>query len=117
MIKKSLKAGRVVQIFYIYIDPIIAWNFTKAREFLEGRNIVKDRFIEQFFSARENVIKIKKEFGEKVLIHCVLKDDENNVKNIELNVQDIDSFLKKSYDGQPFKQYTVEDLHNLISDV
>lgn len=31
-VQRSLKRGRVVEIFYLYQDPRIAWDFTKKRE-------------------------------------------------------------------------------------
>lgn len=114
LIKKSLKYGRKVQIFYLYIDPLIAWGFTKAREFLEGRNIIKEKFIEQFFSARENVDIIKKEFEKQVQINCVVKDENCIVSEIEFNVESIDNFLKKRYNSGALKNYTPEDLQGLI---
>lgn len=114
IVKKSLKAGRKVQIFYIYLDPVVAWEFTKAREFLEGRNIVKEKFIEQFFASRLNVGKIKEEFGKQIAIHCVLKDNNNEVEDTKFNIPDIDSFFKKRYGDGIVKEYTREDLESLI---
>jgi len=85
IIKKSIHVGREVQIYYLYLDPLIAWEFTKAREYMEGRNIVKEKFVEQYFNSRENVDKIKQEFGDKVKIHCILKNSKNEVEEIMLN--------------------------------
>ena len=117
MVKKSLKAGREVQIFYIYIDPLVAWEFTKARECLEGRNIIKDKFIEQFLMSKENVNKIKEEFGKRVKINCVLKDKNNDVMDIEFNIPDIDTFLESKYNKQAIKKYSQEDLQDLITEL
>ncbi|MBI2458967.1 MAG: zeta toxin family protein [Parcubacteria group bacterium] len=64
-VKRSLDHSRPVVIFYIYQDPIIAWDFTKKREALEGRMIPKSAFIEAFFAAKENVNKIKEIFRIK----------------------------------------------------
>ena len=115
MVNKSLNAGREVQIFYIYLDPLVAWEFTKAREYFEGRNIVEENFIEQFFSSRENVEKIKKEFGNKVKIHCVLKNNQGDVEEIGLNISDIDKFMQSQYSKGLIKEYLKSDLQNLIS--
>lgn len=117
LVKKSLKAGREVHIFYIYLDPLVAWKFTKARECLEGRNIIKEKFIEQFFASKENVIKIKEEFGKRIKINCVLKDENNDVMDIEFNISDIDSFLERKYNSQAIKEYSREDLQNFISEI
>jgi hypothetical protein len=117
IVKKSLRAGREVQIFYIYSDPLVAWKVTKARECLEGRNIIKDKFIDQFFASRENVDKIKEEFGKEVKVNCVLKNENNDVMDIEFNVSSLDNFFKNKYAKQAVKEYSREDLHNLISEV
>lgn len=115
MIKKSLKAGREVQIFYLYIDPLSAWKFTKAREFLEGRNIIKEKFIEQFFNSKNNVDKIKQEFKKQVKINCVLKNEDGQIIETEFNVVSVDIFLEKYYTKQVIKKYNQEDLQVLIN--
>jgi len=117
LIKKSLRTGRNVEIFYMYLDPLTAWEFTKIREFEEGRNIVKEKFIEQFFNAKENVKKIKAEFGKKIKIHYVFKDEKNQVISIQFNIPNLDIFLKKQYNNQLIKEYSPGDLQSLISEV
>ncbi len=115
IIKKCIKDGRIVQIFYIYLDPLFAWDFTKAREALEGRNIVKEKFIEQFFKSRENVDRIKEEFGDKVAVHCILKNDQNEVKEIALNQSSIANFLELKYSGNLIKGYSPGELLKILN--
>lgn len=117
MVKKSLDAGREVQIFYIYLDPLVAWEFTQAREFLEGRNIIKEKFIDQFFASMENVEKIKEEFGNKVKVHCVLKSSKNEVESVRLNIPSIDNFLKMEYNRGSIREYSKENLREAISEL
>ncbi len=114
IVKKSLNAGREIQIYYLYLDPLEAWKFTKAREYIEGRNIIREKFIEQYFKSRENVDKIKQEFGDKVKIHCVLKNSQNEVEKTEFNVPSIDGFLNTQYNNGVIRKYSVEDLFGLI---
>lgn len=116
LIKKSLRRNRNVQIFYIYLDPLVAWEFTKAREFLEGRNIIKEKFIEQFFSSRENVDKVKREFGNKVTINCIVKNQRNEPEEIR-QVDNVDNFVKEYYNRKSMVGYTGESLRKLIPDV
>jgi GTPase SAR1 family protein len=111
VIKKSIKNQRKVIIFYLYIDPISAWNFTKAREKIEGRNIVKEKFIEQYFNSRVNVDSAKLEFGKDIEINCVLKDKDNRVIDIEFNVQSVDQYLKIKYKEGKIIDYSVQDLN------
>lgn len=114
LVKKSLTLDRAVHIYYLYLDPLTAWQFTKAREYLEGRNIGKGKFIEQFFKSRENVDRIKREFGDKVKMHCVLKNKSNEVEDIVFNWQSIDQFLEIHYNKGIIKKYTSDELINLI---
>jgi len=105
-VKRSIDKNRNISIFYIYQDPIIAWDFTKKREELEGRNIPKNVFIKAFFDAKENVNKIKEVFQEKVKIFLVVKnlDNANNVEKSKFNIDNIDNYLKTEYTIQALKK-------------
>lgn len=118
MVQKSLQKQRSVEIFYIYLDPLIAWEFTKARESIEGRNIMREKFIDQFFDARSNVDIIKKKFDSQIKINCVIKmgDDMENVI-IRQDISNIDKFLDRYYNNGSLIRYTKEELLNLITDV
>lgn len=96
-IERSIRHKRIVYIYYIYQDPIIAWDFTKKREAIEHRGIPKDFFIRAFFQAKDNVNKLKEEFGKSLQLNLIIKDFENNSIKFELNIEKIDSFLKISY--------------------
>lgn len=115
LVKKSLKLGRLLQIYYIYIDPLAAWEFTKAREVLEGRNIVKKKFIEQFFYSRKNVQIIKDEFGNNVSLNCVLKSSENKVIDVKFNQPNLDEYLASQRNSFTVKDYTESDLLDLLT--
>lgn len=114
LIKKSLKLDRVVQIFYIYFDPLTAWDFTRKREYLEGRNIKKENFIDQFFKSIDNVDRAKKDFDKNIMIHCVLKNKNNKVEKIRFNYSSVANFLKTEYSKNRIKKYNREDLENLL---
>jgi UDP-N-acetylglucosamine kinase len=115
LVKESIKKNRFVQIYFLYLDPVTAWNFTKARERIEGRNIIKEKFIDQFFSAKENVQKIKRTFGPEVSVVCVLKDAHNHVRDIKFNVSDIDQYMKSQYSKGIVREYTREVLESLLT--
>lgn len=127
LVKDSLSKGRMVQINYIYLDPLVAWEFTKAREFLEGRNINKDKFIPQFFDSQKNVDEIKKEFGDNVKVHCILKYSKDGMNlvlekldiakfsyDISFNEPSIAMFLEIKYNANVIKRYTKGDLSDLL---
>lgn len=103
-IVRSLKKNRKVGVVYIYQDPIIAWGFTKKREVLEGRKIPKDLFIKSFFAAKENVNKIKLEFGKDIEVWLVIKDFEQGVENTHFNIDNVDSYLKIQYTSQTLEE-------------
>lgn len=115
LVKKSLQQGRSVQIYYLYLDPVVAWEFTKAREYLEGRNIVKDKFIEQYFKSRRNVDTIKQEFGGDIQLNCVLKNDKNEVLKIEFDIENVDKFINLQYHEGVLKHYSLKHLHDTLT--
>lgn len=96
-VKRSIKRNRIVAIFYIYQDPLIAWDFTKKREKLEGRYVPKEMFIKSFFDAKENVKRIKLDFKNKVKIFLIKKNCSNGVEKAWFNIKDIDNHLKIDY--------------------
>jgi len=107
-IERSINKNREVAIHYIYQDPLVAWRFTKKREKLEGRKVPKKVFIESFFNAKNNVVKIKSIFKNKVKVYLVIKDYSNNIKESYLDVH-VDSYLKT--------KYSKERLNEILKDV
>ena len=93
-IERSLNRERSVGVYYIYQDPISAWEFTKKREKLEGRMVPKKTFVEAFFNAKKNVIKIKAIFKDKVKIYLVIKNYSDNTEKFYPNIADIDKYIK-----------------------
>lgn len=85
-IQRSLNKRRSVFIFYVYQEPIVAWQFTQRREKKEGRHIPKEAFIEQFFGAKETVNKIKEHFGKQVIVYFVEKDLKQKNVRVMVNV-------------------------------
>jgi len=98
-IERSVKKyGRSVKIWYLYLDPRIAWDITRKREKLEGRPIKKEDFINAFFLAKENANKAKKQFGKLVELNLVIKDIRNLKKNkLQLNIANIDNYMTIGY--------------------
>lgn len=104
-INRAVGKGRKIAIFYIYQDPIIAWDFTKKREKLEGRPIPKSFFIQSFFEAKENVNKIKVEFGKTIQLNLIKKKSDNlGVEKTFFNIDNVDSHLKIEYTTQSLEE-------------
>jgi len=102
-IERSLARGRKISIFYLYQNPLIAWKFTQKREKEEGRSIPKEIFIKQFFSAKENVEKVKEIFGNQVQVDFVEKDFYSNLKKVKMNIERIDSYVSVKYSEKDLK--------------
>ena len=100
-IDRSLKRGRRVIIFYVYQRPEVAWQFTLAREKIEGRNIPKDVFVDRFLKARATVTQLRTEYGREVIIYLVKKNFlTNNVESVERIPADgpgLDAYLTDTY--------------------
>lgn len=96
-IERCLKHNRGVEIFYIFQEPTVAWDFTKKRELMEQRNIPKDAFIRGFLRSRENVDRIKTKFMDRIQIHAVLKNYKNDVENVWLNINKVDNYIPNPY--------------------
>lgn len=96
-INRSLKKDRFVQIIYVYQNPELAWEFVQAREALEGRRVLKERFIEQYFAAREVVNSIKKEFQKSINVDLLLKNTDGSDKVYKANIDIIDNHIHEKY--------------------
>lgn len=83
---------------YLYQDPLIAWEYTKKREKLEGRTVPKEIFINAYFSAKANVQAAKQKYSDQIELNLFEKDQENNfVKKARFNIQSLDEYIKEKY--------------------
>lgn len=96
-IQRPLNHGRDVEIYYIYQEPEIAWEYTKKREEIEHRRVSKDVFITSFFKARENVTMIKGNFGSKIELNLIIKNFKAGTEEINLDINAIDDYAPLKY--------------------
>lgn len=96
-IERSLGKDRLVQILYVYQDPMQAWEFVQAREAEEGRRIKPQTFIEQYFAAREVVNKLKAEFGKRVRVDLLFKNRDNSPRFFKAGIDQIDNHVPEKY--------------------
>lgn len=106
-IKRALKKHFKSLIFYVYQEPLIAWNFTKKREEIEGRVVPKQTFINAFFKSRENIIKAKAKFPE-IELNIVLKDFNNNISDVHFDAENVELIIAQNH--------TREELEEKIND-
>ena len=96
-IDRSLRRNRQVQILYAYLTPDQAWEFVQKREKKEGRKILPDRFVEQYFSARENVNNLKNKFGKDISVDLMLKEIDGSRKLYKAGVDQIDHHIPEIF--------------------
>jgi UDP-N-acetylglucosamine kinase len=96
-IQRCLNKGRVVQIIFVYQEPVQAWAFVQAREATEGRKIPPQRFVDQFFACREVVAQLKREFGGNVKIDVILKNIDGTHRKYHANVSDLNAVAPLRY--------------------
>ncbi len=68
-----MRRGRTIHVVYVYQKPELAWQFVKAREVTEGRNIPVEEFIRQLFAAKETVLSLKRMFNLMITIDLIIK--------------------------------------------
>lgn len=96
-IKRSLDKKRFVQILYVYQRPGLAWQFVVKREQLEGRRIPPEQFVDQYFAARDVVNRLKVEFGQRIQVDLLLKNNDGSNKVYQANIDKIDHFVPEKY--------------------
>jgi predicted ABC-type ATPase len=98
-IKRSLKRKRIVQLWFIYQDPMKAWEFTKIREAIESRHVNKEIFIHSFFKAKENAMEAKNTFGSTLELNLLVKNIDNTDGKLYLNIQatELDQHVGMAY--------------------
>lgn len=93
---RAERSGYRATIVYIYQDPQIAWQFTKQREFAEGRVVPKSVFINAYYQARANIIKVKARHPQ-TLLHVIVKDYQNNISEVHYAAENIDLVIPERY--------------------
>jgi predicted ABC-type ATPase len=96
-IERSLGRNRTVQILYVYQDPKLAWDFVVARETEEGRRIRPDTFVDQYFAARDVVNRLKHEYGARVAVDLLLKNNDNSNRLYKAGIDQIDHHIPENY--------------------
>ena len=71
--------------------------FTKARERTEGRKVPRKTFVQSLFKAKENVQKVKDEFGDHIKLHVLVKNFDRKTHREFHDVKIIDRYVKISY--------------------
>lgn len=102
-ISRCLEHRDIVEIYYLFQDPSIAWKFTQNREIEEGRHIDKETFIRAFLSSKANVEILKNKFGGSVRLNLVIKDYKNDIAKTKIDIENIDNHIQKFYNENELK--------------
>lgn len=105
-IERSLDKGRLVEILYVYQDPIQAWRFVLAREAAEGRRIMPEHFIDQYFAARDVVNRLKRKYEKSIHVDLLVKNIDNSHRLYKAGIDRIDSHIPE--------KYTAADIERLL---
>ncbi len=76
---------------------MLAWDFVKSREIVEGRRIAPKHFIEQYFAARKVVNRLKEAFGSQIKIDLLMKNTDNSHKWYKAGVDQIGNHIPEKY--------------------
>ncbi|WP_288367712.1 zeta toxin family protein [uncultured Alcanivorax sp.] len=95
-IERCLAKGRLVQVLYVYQEPLQAWEFVQAREAREGRRILAEDFINQYFTVREVVNRLKVEYPA-IKVDLLLKNRDGSDRFYKANVERIDNYIPEKY--------------------
>ncbi|GAB1062031.1 MULTISPECIES: zeta toxin family protein [Shewanella] len=96
-VERSLRKGRQVLIIFVLQRPELAWSFVQSREKLEGRKILPEHFVEQFFGSQQVVEQLKAKFKKDVAVDLLIKDNDGKTKVYYSNVASIKPYLPKEY--------------------
>ncbi len=96
-IQRCLSKDRSVDVFFVYQDPLVSWKFVLAREEIEGRRILPEVFVDQFFRSRDCVNALKMQHGENIQLHCIVKNYDQSIGDCSFNVMCIDEKLFDAY--------------------
>jgi predicted ABC-type ATPase len=104
-VKRALKHGYSVDIYYVYQKPDLAWQFTKAREIQEGRIVPADVFAHAFVQARDNVIEAKKLYGSAVNVSVIMKDNDakDSVVYVHVTSEELARLVNFDYNEDTIK--------------
>lgn len=105
-VERSIAHGRRIEIYYLYQDPIVAWDYVKKREQEHGRAVPFGAFVKSYELSAVNVQRAIKDFGKYLTVYFAKNDYTKNIESIAVDIDNIEKLLPK--------RYTKEELHELL---
>lgn len=106
-IERSITRGRKTELYFVYQDPVQAWEFTKKREALEQRRVSRETFIHAFVTCRKNVHAAKRTFGNALQLNLVIKNIDDGIEQFKLDITHLDDFVNRTYTENELKEIIV----------
>lgn len=109
-IDRVLNGNRAAQVMYVYQRPELAWEFVKAREITEGRNIPMEKFAQQYLAVRKNIVELRQSYGQDLQIDLLVKNTDSSEEFYEprVTVEQIDALIPETYDYQQLIELLTE---------
>jgi predicted ABC-type ATPase len=108
-IDMSLADNRPVEIYYLYQEPRIAWDFVKKREAAQGRVVPRGVFVKDYATSIDNVCKAKEVYGDKVTIYYAKNNYQKSLEYVKINVGLITDFIPHVYNSNELESMIVDD--------
>jgi predicted ABC-type ATPase len=105
-VERSIAHGRQIEIYYLYQDPRVAWDYVKKREREYGRAVPLEAFVKSYTLSVVNVQRAIQDFGKYLTVYFAKNDYTKTIESIAVDVDNIEKLLPK--------QYTREELQELL---
>ncbi|MFL7026985.1 zeta toxin family protein [Enterovibrio norvegicus] len=96
-ISRSLSRNRMVLVVFVYQRPELAWSFVQAREKAEGRRILPDHFVDQFFGSQQVIEQLKSKYGNRIQVDLLVKDNDGHTQSEFIDVSSLQPYLDPAY--------------------
>ncbi|HFQ4960888.1 TPA: zeta toxin family protein [Vibrio vulnificus] len=110
-ISRSLRKDRMVLVVFVYQRPELAWNFVKAREKVEGRRILPEHFVEQFFGSQQVIEQLKEKYGTHIQVDLLLKDNDGTTHSHHSDVSSLQPYLDPAYTLEVVREIVGASMH------
>lgn len=82
-IERLIKRGYNIQIYYLYNNPKVCFEYATRREIVTHRKVPKDVFIRSNINSYNTVLEIKSIFKDSIYLHFIDKRTNTFYQNID----------------------------------
>lgn len=82
-IERLLKRGYNIQIYYLYNNPKVCFEYATRREIVTHRKVPKDVFIRSNINSYNTVLEIKSIFKDSIYLHFIDKRTNTFYQNVD----------------------------------